>query len=152
MSRSRMTATQLKETTLDPKTCKEWMPNAKYGGHAFGITGKEGRDSAFDNFHAQRDKLLPWIKPVTDGPQAPIRPVGGRLANIGWIKRITNTPARGSGSGVAVSSRTASGYGVSQSSGTTSSPPAAFQQRTGSMWSGSQSPSGMIKYEIVQVA
>lgn len=49
------------QTTLDPKVCREWMPNAKYGGHAFGITGKEGRDSAFDNFHDQREKLLPWI-------------------------------------------------------------------------------------------
>ena len=26
------------------------------------MTGKEGRDSAFGNFHDQRDKLLPWIK------------------------------------------------------------------------------------------
>lgn len=50
------------QTTLDPKTCKEWMPNAKYGGHAFGVTGKAGRDSAFGNFLEQRDQLLPWIK------------------------------------------------------------------------------------------
>ena len=50
------------QTTLDPKTCREWMPNAKYGGHAFGITGKAGRDSAFDNFHDQREKLMPSIK------------------------------------------------------------------------------------------
>lgn len=50
------------QTTLDPKVCREWMPNAKYGGHAFGITGKAGRDSAFDVFHDQQEKLLPWIK------------------------------------------------------------------------------------------
>jgi acetyl esterase/lipase len=50
------------QTTLDPKVCREWMPNARYGGHAFGITGKEGRDSAFSTFHEQRETLLPWIK------------------------------------------------------------------------------------------
>lgn len=49
------------QTTLDPKPLREWMPNAKYGGHAFGVTGKEGRDSAFAAFHDQREKLLPWI-------------------------------------------------------------------------------------------
>jgi acetyl esterase/lipase len=50
------------QTTLDPKVCREWMPNARYGGHAFGITGKAGRDSAFNHFHNQRETLLPWIK------------------------------------------------------------------------------------------
>ena len=42
------------QTTLDPKQMKEWTPNSKYGGHAFGVRG-------FPEFLAQRDKILPWI-------------------------------------------------------------------------------------------
>jgi len=43
------------QTSLDPKQMKEWMPNSKYGAHAFGISG-------FDNFLAERERILPWIK------------------------------------------------------------------------------------------
>ena len=50
------------QTTLDPKVLREWMPNYRYGGHAFGITGKGNQDGAFGQFHDQREKLLPWIK------------------------------------------------------------------------------------------
>ena len=49
------------QTTLDPKVLREWMPNYRYGGHAFGITGKTNRDGAFQEFFEQREKLLPWI-------------------------------------------------------------------------------------------
>jgi len=49
------------QTTLDPKVLKEWMPNARYGGHAFGVRTKENRDGAFAQFREQREKLLPWI-------------------------------------------------------------------------------------------
>ncbi len=42
------------QTTLDPQQMKAWTPNSTYGGHAFGL-GK------FENFLAQRDKILPWI-------------------------------------------------------------------------------------------
>lgn len=50
------------QTTLDPHTCREWMPNARYGGHAFGVTAKNNRDGAFGEFHKRRDELLPWIR------------------------------------------------------------------------------------------
>lgn len=50
------------QTTLDPKPLREWMPNYRYGGHAFGIAGKQNRDGAFGEFHDRREKLLPWIK------------------------------------------------------------------------------------------
>jgi acetyl esterase/lipase len=51
------------QTTLDPKVLREWMPNYRYGGHAFGITGAKGnRDGAFGEFFDRREKLLPWIK------------------------------------------------------------------------------------------
>jgi acetyl esterase/lipase len=49
------------QTTLDPKVTREWMPNYRYGGHAFGVTGKSNRDGAFQEFFEKRDKLLPWI-------------------------------------------------------------------------------------------
>ncbi|MCX7007625.1 MAG: alpha/beta hydrolase [Kiritimatiellaeota bacterium] len=50
------------QTTLDPKQMKEWTPNSKYGGHAFGFAGdKEKKLSQFDEFLAKRDTILPWI-------------------------------------------------------------------------------------------
>ena len=42
------------QTTLDPKQMKEWTPNSKYGGHAFGFDN-------FGQFLAEREKILPWI-------------------------------------------------------------------------------------------
>jgi acetyl esterase/lipase len=51
------------QTTLDPKQMKEWTPNSRYGGHAFGFTGDAAKKlSQFDEFLANRDKILPWIK------------------------------------------------------------------------------------------
>ena len=50
------------QTTLDPKQMKEWTPNSRYGGHAFGFAGdKEKKLSQFDEFLAKRDTILPWI-------------------------------------------------------------------------------------------
>lgn len=50
------------QTTLDPKQMKEWTPNSRYGGHAFGFTGDPAnRISQFDEFLAKRDTILPWI-------------------------------------------------------------------------------------------
>lgn len=48
------------QTSLDPKQMKEWTPNSKYGAHAFGITATKG-ESAFANFLAERERILPWI-------------------------------------------------------------------------------------------
>jgi acetyl esterase/lipase len=42
------------QTTLDPQQMKEWTPNSKYGGHAFGF-------ASFPQFLANREKILPWI-------------------------------------------------------------------------------------------
>lgn len=42
------------QTTLDPKQMKEWTPNSKYGGHAFGL-------KPFEKFLAERDSILNWI-------------------------------------------------------------------------------------------
>ena len=50
------------QTTLDPQQMKEWTPNSKYGGHAFGFTGDKAKNiSQFDEFLAKRDTILPWI-------------------------------------------------------------------------------------------
>lgn len=50
------------QTTLDPQQMKDWTPNSRYGGHAFGFTGdKEKKVSQFDEFLQKRDTILPWI-------------------------------------------------------------------------------------------
>src|SRR5262249_23978871 len=58
------------QTTLDPAQMKEWTPNSRYGGHAFGFTedkskmfadDTEKRQSQFAAFLAGREKILPWI-------------------------------------------------------------------------------------------
>lgn len=51
------------QTSLDPRQLKEWTPNSKYGGHAFGIAADADRNlSEFEVFLAARERLLPWIK------------------------------------------------------------------------------------------
>jgi acetyl esterase/lipase len=55
-------ATWVPQTSLDPLQMKEWIPNSKYGGHAFGFKGDAGKGiSEFDNFLAGRDTILKWI-------------------------------------------------------------------------------------------
>lgn len=50
------------QTTLDPKQMKEWTPNSKYGGHAFGFNADATKKiTQFDAFLAGRDTILPWI-------------------------------------------------------------------------------------------
>lgn len=50
------------QTSLDPKELREWIPNAIYGGHAFGFA-KEGRTRAqeFELLIKNRENVLPWI-------------------------------------------------------------------------------------------
>lgn len=52
------------QTSLDPQQLHEWLPNLRYGGHAFGFFKKvDGRDRQdFDAFFAHREKVLPWIQ------------------------------------------------------------------------------------------
>ena len=50
------------QTTLDPVQMREWTPNSRYGGHAFGfMPGPDKRDTQFARFLAARDRLLPVI-------------------------------------------------------------------------------------------
>jgi len=48
------------QTSLDPQQMQEWIPNSKYGAHAFGITAAKG-ENAFAKFLAERERILPWI-------------------------------------------------------------------------------------------
>jgi acetyl esterase/lipase len=51
------------QTSLDPKELREWMPNAEYGGHAFGFAAKgRTRPQEFELLIPNRKKVLPWIK------------------------------------------------------------------------------------------
>ncbi|HOX01320.1 MAG TPA: alpha/beta hydrolase [Candidatus Paceibacterota bacterium] len=53
------------QTSLDPRQLKEWTPNSRYGGHAFGFMDPEdiqSRDTRFAEFLAERESVLPWIK------------------------------------------------------------------------------------------
>ncbi len=49
------------QTTLDPKITRAWIPNMKYGGHAFGFAA-EGDRSQFDVFHDRRDEVADWVR------------------------------------------------------------------------------------------
>ncbi len=48
------------QTTLDPAQMKEWTPNSRYGGHAFGFKTTT-EQSSFERFLSQREEILPWI-------------------------------------------------------------------------------------------
>ncbi len=54
------------QTTLDPQQMKEWTPNSRYGGHAFGFMpdpkDAKTRDTQFAKFLAGRESVLHWIK------------------------------------------------------------------------------------------
>ena len=54
------------QTSLDPQQLKEWTPNSRYGGHAFGFMpdpkDNKTRDTQFAAFLAARESVLPWIK------------------------------------------------------------------------------------------
>lgn len=51
------------QTSLDPKELREWIPNAVYGGHAFGFAGEgRTRPQEFELLIAHREEVLPWIK------------------------------------------------------------------------------------------
>ncbi|MGC1276121.1 MAG: alpha/beta hydrolase [Planctomycetaceae bacterium] len=50
------------QTSLDPKELREWIPNAVYGGHAFGFAAKgRARAEEFDLLIENRERVLPWI-------------------------------------------------------------------------------------------
>ncbi len=57
------TAPAVAQTTLDPVQILEWIPNATYGGHAFGfIWDKSDPTVEIRSFLKHREEVLPWIK------------------------------------------------------------------------------------------
>ena len=64
------------QTSLDPIQLKEWTPNSRYGGHAFGVMDPakpadiKARDSRFAEFLERREEFLPWIKEYSPIEQA----------------------------------------------------------------------------------
>ncbi len=53
------------QTSLDPRQLKEWTPNSRYGGHAFGFMDPNDiktRDTRFAEFLEHREEVLPWIR------------------------------------------------------------------------------------------
>jgi acetyl esterase/lipase len=51
------------QTSLDPIQVREWIPNAHYGGHAFGFAGPgRNRSDEFALLLKNRESVLPWIK------------------------------------------------------------------------------------------
>jgi BD-FAE protein len=51
------------QTSLDPKQVREWIPNAIYGGHAFGFAeGGRKMPDQFELLTQNREKLMPLIK------------------------------------------------------------------------------------------
>jgi acetyl esterase/lipase len=61
------------QTSLDPLELKQWTPNSRYGGHAFGFMDPNDlktRDTRFAEFLEHREELLPWIKEYSPIEQA----------------------------------------------------------------------------------
>jgi acetyl esterase/lipase len=51
------------QTSLDPQQVRSWIPNAVYGGHAFGFAGQgRQRGDEFELVLKDRERVLPWIK------------------------------------------------------------------------------------------
>jgi heparan-sulfate lyase len=64
-TRLQCVATLGAQTTLDPAQMREWTPNSRYGGHAFGFMDprdRATRDLRFDEFLAARERLVPAIE------------------------------------------------------------------------------------------
>ncbi|HRZ84190.1 MAG TPA: alpha/beta hydrolase fold domain-containing protein, partial [Candidatus Hydrogenedentes bacterium] len=64
-TRLRCAAVDRAQTSLDPAQLREWTPNSRYGGHAFGFMDPRDlttRDTRFAEFLARREEVLPWIR------------------------------------------------------------------------------------------
>lgn len=59
------------QTSLDPQETRAWIPNATYGGHAFGFRN-------FDDWLAHRERALPWIERFS--PAALVRKIAPECA------------------------------------------------------------------------
>ena len=96
------------QTSLDPKQMREWTPNSRYGGHAFGISAEPGgKQSAFDAFFEAREKLLPWIREYSPYEQvsAGDPPVGLYFNNAPAVGEPAKDPTHSANFGVKLKER-----------------------------------------------
>jgi acetyl esterase/lipase len=96
------------QTSLDPKQMREWTPNSRYGGHAFGVTTAPGsKQPSFDLFYESRDKLLPWIKEYSPYEQvsAGDPPVGLYFNNAPALGAPAEDPTHSANFGVKLKER-----------------------------------------------
>ncbi|HEX3726336.1 MAG TPA: alpha/beta hydrolase, partial [Pirellulales bacterium] len=62
-SRLQCAAVNGAQTSLDPEELRGWIPNAVYGGHAFGFAAPgRTRPQEFEMLLSHRAEVLPWIK------------------------------------------------------------------------------------------
>jgi acetyl esterase/lipase len=64
-TRLRCAAVNVAQTSLDPQQLREWTPNSRYGGHAFGFMDPKDlntRDARFAEFLEKRESVLNWIR------------------------------------------------------------------------------------------
>jgi acetyl esterase/lipase len=84
------------QTSLDPRELREWMPNYRYGAHAFGL-------SNFQDLFDKRDQVLSWIKEYSpiehvtrDAPPIGLFYAGDKNAKVGDSpKDPTHSPILG---------------------------------------------------------
>jgi acetyl esterase/lipase len=103
------------QTSLDPVQVREWISNARYGGHAFGLMKKDRQqEKEFDEFIRKRDQFVPLFKEYSpfelvtkDDPpiyldypnqkQAPIRgqnepdPTHSAMYGVGLAEKLKDT-------------------------------------------------------------
>lgn len=70
------------QTSLDPKELREWMPNYRYGAHAFGLTD-------FQKLYDSREKVLAWINEYS-----PYNLVSKNAPPIGLFYNKQDTPPK----------------------------------------------------------
>lgn len=84
------------QTSLDPRELREWMPNYRYGAHAFGLPD-------FNSLYDNREKVLKWIKEYSpiehaskDDPPIGLFYAGDKDAKVGDSpKDPTHSPILG---------------------------------------------------------
>lgn len=79
------------QTSLDPKQMKEWIPKITYGSHAFGKKN-------FDQFLADREQILPWIKEyspyaLASAGDAPVAIFYGKAPGVDEVKGVATHSA-----------------------------------------------------------
>jgi hypothetical protein len=69
------------QTSLDPEQMQQWIPQIRYGAHAFFRREDYGKkESSFDYFLAHRDEILPWL--LSAGALVSVTSLNRQLASL----------------------------------------------------------------------